>query len=205
ERLITTDPRPAPANGTRLRARAASIRHATSGRASVDAPSMLIQRVWLDPCNNFAGSGNSLPWLKYSFTPSALARIVRTPSYPCSFGEKLITTAPKLRYSYPTSWVVGRRFRSRRRMVPMSRKCVGANSSISVRNWASAARRSTADWVLLETSTLAWTERRPEVFFFTLMMIPWARISAAEGGPRSPGDARGRQGRIHRDISPRVS
>src|SRR5215471_7634936 len=61
ERLITTDPRPAPANGTRLRARASSIRLTTSGRASVDAPATLIQRVWLDPCNNFAGSGNSLP------------------------------------------------------------------------------------------------------------------------------------------------
>ena len=55
---MTTDPRPAGANGTGLRAMASSIRHTTSGRASVDAPSTLIQRVWLDPCNNFAGSGN---------------------------------------------------------------------------------------------------------------------------------------------------
>ena len=36
---MTTDPRPARANGTRLRAMASSIRRATSGRASVDAPS----------------------------------------------------------------------------------------------------------------------------------------------------------------------
>ncbi|TME79782.1 MAG: hypothetical protein E6I43_14035 [Chloroflexi bacterium] len=81
---MTTGPRPVPENGTRLRAMASSIRRATSGRASVDAPSRLIERVWLpDPCNNFAGSGNSLPRLKYSFTPFALARIARTPSYPC--------------------------------------------------------------------------------------------------------------------------
>src|SRR5262245_56253043 len=184
---------------------ASSIRLTTSGRASVDAPSTLIQRVWLDPCNNFAGSGNSLPWLKYSFTPSALARIVRTPSYPCSFGEKLITTAPRLRYSYTTSWAVGRRFRSDRRMAPMSCRYAGTNSSISVRNWASAARRSAADWVLPGTSTLVWTERRAEGFFFTLMTAPWARISGAEGGPGPLGDARGRRARIHRDTSPRVS
>jgi hypothetical protein len=44
----------------------------------VDAPSRLIERVWLpDPCNNFAGSGNSLPRLKYSLTPFALARIAK--------------------------------------------------------------------------------------------------------------------------------
>src|SRR5262249_11113394 len=85
---MTTDPRPARANGTRLRAMASSIRRATSGRASVDAPSTLIERICLpDPCNNFAGSGNSLPPLKYSITPLALARIARTPSYPRSFGE----------------------------------------------------------------------------------------------------------------------
>src|SRR5207247_6559854 len=54
------------------------------------------------------------------------------------------------------------------------------------------------------TSTSTWTERRPEASFFTLMMTPWDRISAAEGAPRPPGDARGRRGRIHRDISKRV-
>src|SRR5271165_7585519 len=179
---MTTDPRPALANGTRLRAMASSIRHATSGRASVDAPSTLIERVWLpDPCNNFSGSGNSLPRLKYSLTPSALARIPRTPSYPCSFGEKLITTAPKFWYSYTTSWAVGRRFRSDRRIAPMSRRCAGANLAVSVRTWASADRRATADWVLPGTSTSTWTERRPEGSLFTLIMAPWDWISAAEG------------------------
>src|SRR5436190_502772 len=48
------------------------------------------------------------------------------------------------------------------------------------------------------TSTSTWTERRPEASFFTLMMAPWDRLSAAEGAPRPPGDARGRRGRIHR-------
>jgi hypothetical protein len=32
----------------------------------VDAPSTRIQRALADPCNNFSGSGNPLPWLKYS-------------------------------------------------------------------------------------------------------------------------------------------
>src|SRR5262249_2228248 len=31
------------------------------------------------------------------------------------------------------------------------------------------------------TSTSTWMERRPEASFFTLMMAPWDRISAAEG------------------------
>src|SRR5262245_13636210 len=44
------------------------------------------------------------------------------------------------------------------------------------------------------TSTSTWMERRPEASFFTLMMAPWVRGSAAEGGPRPPGDARGRHG-----------
>src|ERR1700738_3265953 len=85
------------------------------------------------------------------------------------------------RYSYTTSWAVGRRFRSHRRIAPMSRRCAGANLAISVRNWASADRRATADWVLLGTSTSTWTERRPEGSFFTLIMAPWDWISAAEG------------------------
>ena len=34
--------------------------------------------------------------VEYGDQPSASARIPRTPSYPCSFGEMLITTAPKL-------------------------------------------------------------------------------------------------------------
>jgi len=55
------------------------------------------------------------------------------------------------------------------------------------------------------TSTSTWTERRPEASFFTLMMAPWDRISAAEGAPRPPGDARGRRGRIHRGTSKPVS
>src|SRR5213079_2438583 len=38
------------------------------------------------------------------------------------------------------------------------------------------------------TSTSTWTERRPEDSFFTLMMAPCDRISAAEGAPRPPGD-----------------
>src|SRR5207253_10542220 len=98
------------------------------------------------------------------------------------------------RYSYTTSWAVGRRFRSHRRIAPMSRRCAGANVAISVRNWASADRRATADWVLPGTSTSTCTERRPEASFFTLMLSPWDRISAAEGAPRPPGDARGRHG-----------
>src|SRR5262249_42981744 len=55
------------------------------------------------------------------------------------------------------------------------------------------------------TSTSTWTERRPEGSFFTLMTAPWDWLSAAEGAPRPPGDARGRRGRIHRDTSQRVS
>src|SRR5262245_23549092 len=42
------------------------------------------------------------------------------------------------------------------------------------------------------TSTSTWMERRPEASFFTLMLAPWVRVSAAEGGPGPPGDARGR-------------
>src|SRR6516164_2362670 len=107
----------------------------------------------------------------------------------------------KSRYSYTTSWAVGRRFRNHRRVALMSRRCAGANLAISVRNWASADRRATADWVLPGTSTSTLTERRPEGFFFTLMMAPWDWISAAEGAPRPLGDARGRQARFHRDTS----
>src|SRR5947209_1054381 len=40
------------------------------------------------------------------------------------------------------------------------------------------------------TSTSTWIERRPEASFFTLMLSPWDRISAAECSPRPPGDAR---------------
>src|ERR1700757_2505710 len=80
------------------------------------------------------------------------------------------------RYSYTTSWAVGRRFRSHRRMAPTSRRCAGANLAIPARTWASADRRAAADWVLPGTSTSTWTERRPEGFFFTLMMTaPWDR------------------------------
>src|SRR5438034_8876480 len=111
----------------------------------------------------------------------------------------------KSRYSYTTSWAVGRRFRSHRRIAPMSRRCAGANLAISVRNWASADRPATADWVLPGTSTSTWMERRPEASFFTLMLAPWDWTSAAEGAPRPPGDALGRLGWIHRDISKRVS
>src|SRR5262249_49274406 len=175
---MTTDPRPALSNGTRLRAMASSIRHATSGRASVDAPSILIHRVCADPCNNFSGSGNSLPRLKYSLTPSASARIARTPSYPCSLGEKLM--AKKSRYSYTTSWAVCRRFRSDRRIAPMSRRCAGANLSISVRTWTSADRRAAADWVLPGISTSTRTGRRPDTSFFTLMTVPWDRFFPTE-------------------------
>src|SRR5215471_11227960 len=64
-------------------------------------------------------------------------------------------------------------------MAPTSRRYAGVNLSISVRNSASADRRATADWVLPGTSTSTWTERRPEASFFTLMMAPWERISAA--------------------------
>src|ERR1700683_5745146 len=32
------------------------------------------------------------------------------------------------------------------------------------------------------TSTSTWTEWRPEASFFTLILAPWDRISAAEGG-----------------------
>src|ERR1700685_1318658 len=55
------------------------------------------------------------------------------------------------------------------------------------------------------TSTSTWTERRPDASFFTLMTAPWDGISAAEGAPRLPGDARGRRGRIHRGTSKPVS
>src|ERR1700734_4095030 len=52
------------------------------------------------------------------------------------------------------------------------------------------------------TSTSTWTERRPDAFFFTLMMAPrdltWDGIFGAEGAPRLPGDARGRRARMHR-------
>src|SRR6516162_6327291 len=109
----------------------------------------------------------------------------------------------KSRYSYTTSWAVGRRFRSDRRIAPMSRRCAGANLAISVRNSASADRRATADWVLPGTSTSTWTERRPEISFFTLIMAPWDWILAAKGAPRPPDDARGRRRRIHRDTSKR--
>src|SRR5262249_5687411 len=34
------------------------------------------------------------------------------------------------------------------------------------------------------TSTSTWMERRPEASFFTLMMAPWDRVSAAGGAPR---------------------
>src|SRR5437773_1018415 len=44
------------------------------------------------------------------------------------------------------------------------------------------------------TSTSTWMERRPDGSFFTLMLSPWEWISAAEGAPRPPGDARGRHG-----------
>src|SRR5229473_5821718 len=91
------------------------------------------------------------------------------------------------RYSYTTSWAVGRRFRSHRRMAPTSRRCAGANLAIPARNWASADRRSAADWVLPGTSTSTWTERRPEGSFFTLIMAPWDWISPAPGA--SFGDA----------------
>src|SRR5216683_8002397 len=90
------------------------------------------------------------------------------------------------RYSYTTSWAVGRRFRSHRRMAPTSRSCAGANLAIPARTWASADRRATADWVLPGTSTSTWTERRPEGSFFTLIIAPWDWISAAEGAPRPP-------------------
>src|SRR6266404_546745 len=81
----------------------------------------------------------------------------------------------KSRYSYTTSWAVGRRIRSHRRIAPMSRRCAGANLAISVRTWASADRRATADWVLPGTPTSTWTEPRPEGSFFTLMTAPWIR------------------------------
>ncbi len=59
---MTTDPQPPLSNGTALCAMAASIRLTTSGRVSVDAPSISIQRTCLpDPFNNFRGSGNSFP------------------------------------------------------------------------------------------------------------------------------------------------
>src|SRR6202451_2539987 len=57
------------------------------------------------------------------------------------------------------------------------------------------------------TSTSTCTERRPDASFFTLIIMtaPWDQISAAEGAPRPPGDARGRRGRIHRGTSKPVS
>src|SRR5580692_6114574 len=91
------------------------------------------------------------------------------------------------RYSYTTSWAVGRRFRSHRRMALMSRRCAGANLAISVRTWASADRRATADWVLPGTSTSTWAERLPEGFFFPLIMAPRDWISAAERAPPPDG------------------
>src|SRR5271156_1933700 len=109
------------------------------------------------------------------------------------------------RYSYTTSWAVGIRFRSDRRMALTSRRCAGANLAIPARTWASADRRAAADWVLPGTSTSTWTERRPEGSFFTLIMAPWDWISAAKGVPRPPGDALGRRVRIHRDTSKRAS
>src|SRR5215471_16916515 len=48
------------------------------------------------------------------------------------------------------------------------------------------------------TSTSAWTDRRPDASFFTLMITPWYMVLAAKGAPRPPGDARGRQGQTHR-------
>src|SRR5207302_8525984 len=86
------------------------------------------------------------------------------------------------RYSYTTSWAVGRRFRSDHRIAPMSRKCAGANLAINVRNSASADRRAAADCVLPGTSSSTWTERRPDGSFFTLMMAPYDR--QREGGWR---------------------
>src|ERR1700734_1483635 len=55
------------------------------------------------------------------------------------------------------------------------------------------------------TSTSTWTERRPDASFFTLMMAPWDGVSAAEGAPQLPDDARGRRARIHRDTLKPVS
>src|SRR5438067_8149271 len=66
------------------------------------------------------------------------------------------------RYSYTTSWAVGRRFRSDRRIAPMSRKCAGANLAINVRNSASADRRAAADCVLPGTSSTRSLRRRSE-------------------------------------------
>src|SRR5205823_10911732 len=86
------------------------------------------------------------------------------------------------RYSYTTSWAVGRRFRSDRRIAPMSRRCAGANLEISARNWASADRLAIADWVPPGASTSTWIERRPKASFFTRMMAPYDR--QREGGWR---------------------
>src|SRR5262250_1734435 len=101
------------------------------------------------------------------------------------------------RYSYTTSWTVGRRLRSDRRMAPRSRRCAGANLSISVRNWASADRRATADWVLPGTSNSTWTERRPEASFFTLMLFPllwpllvWDTLRSSVDGDVRPAPTR---------------
>src|SRR5271156_2535175 len=73
------------------------------------------------------------------------------------------------------------------------------------------------------TSTSTWTKWRPDASFFTLMMAPWIlrrlgnRIFAADSvthfalhfaardAPRPPGDAPGRQPRMHRGTSPPVS
>src|ERR1700683_3393958 len=53
--------------------------------------------------------------------------------------------------------------------------------------------------------TLICTKLRPDASFFTLMMAPGDRISAAEGAPRQPGDVHGRRGRMHRGTSQPVS
>ena len=75
------------------------------------------------------------------------------------------------RYSYTTSWAVGRRFRSDRRIALMSRRCSGAKLAISERNRASALRRAAADWAIPKASTSTFFEPRPDAFFFTLMML----------------------------------
>jgi hypothetical protein len=77
---------------------------------------------------------------------------------------------------------------------------VGANLVISVRNWASAARRAAADWVLSGASASTLTDLRPDGFFLALMLAPWDRIFAAVDAPRPPSGVRGRPERIHRDI-----
>src|SRR4029077_18505339 len=76
------------------------------------------------------------------------------------------------RYSYTTSWPVGRRFCSDRRVALTSRSCAGENLSISVRTWASADRRSAADWVLAGASTSTGAERRFAGAFFAITLAP---------------------------------